>query len=78
MITLYDLKTGESIGEITQAQLDFLISQLEEESATDTDYYINEPTLDYFAQQGADASLISLLRSALAGRADMDIRWEVA
>ncbi len=78
MITLYDLKTGEPIGEITQAQLDFLTSQLEEESATDTDYYINEATLDYFAKQGADASLISLLRSALAGRADMDIRWEVA
>lgn len=77
MIKLYDLQTGAPIGELTQAQLDFLISQLEEESATDTDYYINEATLDYFAQQGADASLISLLRSALAGRPDMDIRWEV-
>jgi processive 1,2-diacylglycerol beta-glucosyltransferase len=78
MIKLYDLQTGAPIGEITQTQLDFLIGQLEEESATDTDYYINADTLDYFAQQGADATLITLLRSALAGRPDMDIRWDVA
>lgn len=78
MIKLYDAQTGAPIGEITQAQLDFLIGQLEEESTTDTDYYINVDTLDYFAQQGADATLITLLRNALAGRPDMDIRWEIA
>jgi hypothetical protein len=75
MIKLYDAQTGTEIGEITQAQLDFLVGQLEEESATDTDYYINVDTLDYFAQQGADASLIALLRNALGGRNEMDIRW---
>ncbi len=75
MIKLVDTQTNAEIGEITQAHLDFLVSQLEEESATDTDYYINIDTLDYFTQQGADPILISLLRTALGSRTDMDIRW---
>jgi processive 1,2-diacylglycerol beta-glucosyltransferase len=77
MIKLFHVQTNTEIGEITQTQLDFLTSQLEEESANDTDYYINADTLDYFAQQGAEPSLIALLRNALGSRPDMDIRWEV-
>jgi hypothetical protein len=75
VIKLFDVQSDAEIGEITQAQLDFLKGQLEEESASDTDYYINADTLDYFAQQGADANFIALLRAALGGRPDMDIRW---
>jgi processive 1,2-diacylglycerol beta-glucosyltransferase len=75
MIKLIDAQSNAEIGEITQPQLDFLISQLEEESAIDTDYFINVDTLDYFAQQGADPTLIALLRNALGSRPDMDIRW---
>lgn len=78
MIKLYDAQTNTEIGEITQAQLDFLTGQLEEESATDTDYYVNVDTVDYFAQQGADAALVALLRQALGDRPDMDIRWVVS
>ena len=78
MIKLIDVQSSTDIGEITQAQLDFLISQLEEESAADKDYYINVDTLDYFAQQGADAGLIALLRAAIGSRSDMDIRWVVS
>jgi processive 1,2-diacylglycerol beta-glucosyltransferase len=77
MITLVDAQNSATIGEITQAQLEFLIAQLEEESSTDRDYYINADTLDYFAQQGADPALISLLRGALGSRSDMDIRWVI-
>lgn len=77
MIKLYDAESNAEIGEITQSQLDFLTSQLEEESATDTDYYVNVDTIDYFAQQGADAALVALLRAALGSRPDMDIRWVV-
>lgn len=77
MIKLIDAQSGVEIGEITQSHLDFLISQLEEESAADRDYYINPDTLDYFVQQGADPALIALLRDALAGRPDMDIRWVI-
>jgi len=75
MIMLLDAQTDAEIGEITQDQLNYLIDDLEEESAEDTDYYINLDTLDMFAQQGVDPALISLLRKALGDRQDMDIRW---
>lgn len=75
MYNVYEVASGAKIGEITQAQLDFLIARLEEESATDQDYYINTVTVDLFEQAGADPALVALLRSALGGREEMDIRW---
>ena len=78
MIKLFDAQSNAEIGAISEAQFDFLKGQLEEESATDTDYYINADTLDYFAEQGADAALVALLRDALGSRPDMDIRWVVS
>jgi hypothetical protein len=77
MIKLVDVQNNAEIGEISQAQLNFLIGQMEEESAADRDYYISVDTLDYFAQQGADAALITLLRNTLGSRQDMDIRWVI-
>lgn len=52
MPKLYNATTGAELGEITDEQLEFLQDQLEEESAEDQDYYINQETLDYFAEQG--------------------------
>ena len=75
MIQLHDTDTGASIGAITEDHLRFLIDQLEEESGEDQDYYINETTLDIFEKRGADTALLSLLRSALNGRTEMEIRW---
>ena len=75
MIQLHDKDTGAPIGAITEAQLQFLIDQLEEESSEDQDYYINETTVDLFEQRGADKALVTLLRSALKGRTEMEIRW---
>ena len=75
MIQLHDTDTGASIGAITEDNLRFLIDQLEEESGEDQDYYINETTLDIFEKGGADTALVSLLRSALNGRTEMEIRW---
>jgi len=76
VIELFDNDTGAAIGAITDAQLQFLVDQLEEESADDTDYYINQETLDMFEERGADPELVALLRSALGAREDMEIRWE--
>lgn len=76
MIKLYDADSKALIGTITEAQLQFLQRDLEEESTQDQDYYINQATVDWFETQGADPALIALLRQALAGREDMDIRWE--
>jgi len=76
MPKLYDATTGAELGQITDGQLEFWQDQLEEESPEDQDYYLNQETLDCFAEQGADAALIDLLRAALAGREGIDIRWD--
>ena len=75
MIQLYDKDTGARIGTITEDSLRFLVGQLEEESEDDQDYYFTEATLDLFERGGADTALVSQLRSALNGRAEMEIRW---
>jgi processive 1,2-diacylglycerol beta-glucosyltransferase len=75
MIRLYDNESGAPIGEIDEAQLQFLVDHLEEESPDDRDYYVDGPTLDAFAEEGADAALLALLRKALGERDDMEIRW---
>jgi processive 1,2-diacylglycerol beta-glucosyltransferase len=75
MIELRDKETGAFLGTITEAQLQFLIDQLEEESRTDKDYYINRDTLDVFQGQGIDQTLLTLLRQALGTRQDMEIEW---
>jgi hypothetical protein len=76
LIKLYDVETDREIGSITDAQLQFMIDQLEEESDEDRDYYINIGTLELFESRGADPGLLDLLRKALADRTEMDIRWE--
>jgi len=75
MIQLYDAERGTRLGEISDAQLQSLIDSLEEESATDQDYYLTAETIDMLEGDGADAALMGLLREALAGREGMDVRW---
>ena len=50
--------------------------KFEEESSTDQDYYIDLDTVDMLAEAGAPESLLEVLRGALAGRTDCEIRWE--
>jgi processive 1,2-diacylglycerol beta-glucosyltransferase len=75
MIQLQDAESGAPIGPITDAQLQFLIDRLEEESPDDRDYYINRETVDGFEEEGADPALVALLRKALGEREEMEIRW---
>lgn len=75
MIELRDKETGAFLGTITEAQLQFLIDQLEEESRTDRDYYINRDTLDLFQGQGIDHALLTILQQALGTRQEMEIEW---
>ena len=75
MIQLWESESGKAIGSITEAQLEFLIDQLQEESATDQEYYLDVATLDFFDEQGADPALVKLLRAALGEREGMDVRW---
>ncbi|HEU4584902.1 MAG TPA: hypothetical protein VFR95_04085 [Gemmatimonadaceae bacterium] len=76
MIQLYDEERNTRIGEVSEEQLQFLIDQLEEESTRDTDYYISAPTIDMLAENGADASLVKLLRDALDGRDGFELGWK--
>ncbi len=76
MATLYELSTDRPLGEISDDQLQFMIDQLEEESSDDQDYYLNTATLDLFAERGADAGLLDVLRRAMAGKEELEIRWE--
>lgn len=75
MVTLYDNETGRVLGTITEAHLEFLTAQLEEESPEDRDYYFTADTLEMLEQQGADPALIATLRTALGDRDDLEVRW---
>lgn len=75
MIELRDTATGERLGTITERQLQFLVDQLEEESSEDRDYYINGPTIDMFEEAGGESQLLQVLRDALRGREEMEIKW---
>jgi len=75
MVELRDKESGSVVGSITDEQLQFLIDQLEEESDTDTDYYLNAPTLEMLADRGIDQPLLTLLRNALGDREGMEIQW---
>ena len=78
MIQLHEKETGVFLGTITDAQLQFLIDQLEEESTDDTDYYIDQTTLDLFEEVGAEVDLLALLRQALGTREGIEIVWSSA
>ena len=75
MIELFEGESGDLIGTITEAQLQFLIDQLEEEDSEDQDYYIDRGSLIWFEEQNVDPDLITMLREALGDRQGMDIRW---
>lgn len=75
MINLRDKETDQSIGSISEDQLQYLLDQLEEEWSEDQDYAITPMLLDLFEGQGTDPELVALLRNALGGRDEMNIVW---
>jgi processive 1,2-diacylglycerol beta-glucosyltransferase len=75
-VHLFDLANGRELGNLSDEQFAFLAEHLEAEDADDDDYYVNQATLDALQDQGADPQVLALLRTALAGRSEMDIRWQ--
>ncbi len=75
MVTLFDSETNQPVGQISEAQLRFLIDHLEEESTEDRDYYISQDELDVLQESGADPVLLKVLSAALAGREGAEIRY---
>ena len=77
-ILLSDAERGTFIGRISGAQLGTLVEYLEQESGDDRSYYIDGATIDMLAGAGADETLVTLLRGALAGREGVEVRWSEA
>lgn len=78
MIEILDKQTGRSLGTLSEEQFQLLADQLEEESATDDDYYLNRATVDILEEQGADPHLVAVLRAALGTAEEAEIRWRRA
>ncbi len=76
MITLKNKETNQFIGSLSEAQLQFLIGELEEEDSEDQDYWLNRAQIEIFKSKGADSSLIAMLESALGDNDDIDVIWE--
>lgn len=75
-IRLYDNDTGKELGTLTESQLQFLVDQLEEETADDQDYYLNAATLEMLAGRTEDTALIARLKEAMGDRPGIEVRWE--
>jgi hypothetical protein len=76
MIDLYVSATNQLLGSITESDLQVLVDRLEEESATDQDYYIDQATVDLLGDGRASDHLLGLLRKAVGSTAGVEIRWQ--
>lgn len=75
MIALYDVASGAKVGRLGEKQLEALMGWMEEESTEDRDYYLTAEDCELMLEQGIDPTLVEVLREALRGRADMDLRY---
>ncbi len=78
MIKLYNKETDAPIGEISDAELKFLVKELTEETYDDQDYYLDKNTLAYLESEGVSDHLTTLLKKAFADHGEVEIRWERA
>ena len=77
LFRLVDLEHDQEIGIITENQVQFLIENLEEGGIEDQDYYIDEETYDFLAENGCEDELLEMLAESLEGRDEIDIRYEL-
>ena len=75
MITLRLKDSGAILGSISEADLQVLVDQFEEESSTDRDYFIDEQTVQLLEEAGASPDACALLRKAVGGGDGIDIVW---
>ena len=76
MIKIYDNESDNEVGSITDAQLEFLVENLVEESMDEFTYNVDPGVIKYLEGNGADPELITLLRGALGTRSSMELRYE--
>jgi hypothetical protein len=76
MYKLYDNQTAMLLGEVSDEQMQVMMSLLEEESVDDRDYYISEDTVDMLVDGGASPELLALLRQAMGNKGEAEVRWQ--
>lgn len=78
MVNLYNNATNQLIASVSEAELQLLIANLEEESPEDRDYYIDAATIELLAHENAPDRLLQLLRRALGDEEGVEIRWQLS
>ncbi|HEY6223406.1 MAG TPA: hypothetical protein VIW26_06465 [Gemmatimonadales bacterium] len=76
MIDLYIKGTNELLGSITEHELQFLEDSLEETSAEDRDYFVDQATIDLLADGRATDHLVHLLKRAVGSGDGVEIEWK--
>jgi hypothetical protein len=77
MPKLTRIDTDDDIGTINDAQLKFLVEQLQEDREADEDHFVvTQDTLELLSDNGADPELLALLEKGLGDDDQMDIAWE--
>jgi hypothetical protein len=75
-VSITNKATGIVLGKISDEDFQFMVDQLEEESSSDTDYYIDQQTVNMLEGAGGAASLITFLRNIVTADAGVDIAWQ--
>ncbi|MDF3030388.1 MAG: monogalactosyldiacylglycerol synthase [Moraxellaceae bacterium] len=77
-VQLFNKAGGATIGVVSDEEFQSLADLLEEESTTDSDYFIDQNVVDDLEAAGAPASLVSLLRTAVGDTDGIDVGWRAA
>jgi hypothetical protein len=71
------LKDGNRyLGAISDADVKVLVDELEEEDMADSDYFIDNDTVDILETSGASKALVDMLLAAIGDSDGVDVRWE--
>lgn len=76
MYAVYVKADNRYLGDISDAELQFLADNLEEEGLTDNDYAITRLTLEYLRGNGLSPHLAQLLESALGAGEEVEIVYQ--
>jgi hypothetical protein len=76
MVKLFDETDNRMIGSIDDTAFAKLQNVLEEESDSDTNYFIDADTLELLSEEGLAAEVVTVLRTALGPRDGFEVRWE--
>jgi primase-polymerase (primpol)-like protein len=75
MIVLRAKDGGAVVGKISEADFQFMVDQLEEESEEDADYYITMATIEMMERNGGSENLMNVLREAVGDSEGVELSW---